>query len=63
MSILQGPFKEDKKMFVATQGPLQSTIESLWELVLNKKISLIIMLSDLIEDNRVILLNLSLGQM
>lgn len=50
-------------MFVATQGPLQSTIESLWELVLNKKISLIIMLSDLIEDNRVILLNLSLGQM
>lgn len=40
-------------MFIATQGPLQNTIESLWRLVLAKKVKMLVMLSDLIEDNRV----------
>jgi protein tyrosine phosphatase len=43
----------DEKMFIATQGPLSITIESLWRLVIAKKIKLLVMLSDLIEDNRV----------
>ena len=53
MNFIKGPLKEDEKMFIATQGPLTNTTESFWRLILTKKISLIIMLSDLIEDNRV----------
>jgi protein tyrosine phosphatase len=40
-------------MFIAAQGPLNTTIKSFWKVVLNKKIKLIIMLTDLIENGRV----------
>jgi protein tyrosine phosphatase len=40
-------------MFIATQGPLSNTIENFWNLIINKKIKLVIMLSQLKENGRV----------
>jgi protein tyrosine phosphatase len=40
-------------MFIAAQGPLKSTTKNFWNTILNKKIKLIIMLTDSIENGRV----------
>lgn len=49
-----GPLDRDKGMFIATQGPLKKTIKKFWKLVLQKGVSMIIMLCKEIEDLRVI---------
>lgn len=51
-STINGPIpKEDKDMFIATQGPLSNTIESFWKMIILKEANLIIMLSKLQENN------------
>jgi len=42
---------ERKKSFIATQGPLDSTIEAFWEMVWQKQCNSIVMLTNLREDN------------
>ncbi len=49
---------EEYKMFIATQGPLHSTIEKFWKLILSKNIKLVIMLSLLSENGRVYAFNI-----
>ena len=44
--------KEDKKLFIATQGPLSGTIFSFWKMIISHNINLIIMLSNVIEEGR-----------
>ena len=51
-SLIEGPFKEDKNLFIATQGPLSGTLFSFWSMVIFYKINLIIMLSNIIEEGR-----------
>ena len=51
-SLIEGPFKEDKNLFIATQGPLSGTLFSFWSMVIFHKINLIIMLSNIIEEGR-----------
>jgi protein tyrosine phosphatase len=48
-----GPLERDKGMFIATQGPLKKTIRKFWKLVIQKGVSLIIMLCREQEDLRV----------
>jgi protein tyrosine phosphatase len=60
-SYIDGPLPEDKKLFIATQGPISTTVETFWKMILNKKVKLIIMLTKLVEDNRVSVMNLSLA--
>jgi protein tyrosine phosphatase len=52
-SYIDGPIEEDKKMFIATQGPLINTIEAFWRMILYCDSKLIIMLTNTHEDNRV----------
>ena len=52
-SYINGPLNNDKNMFIATQGPLQHTIQRFWELIITQKIKLIIMLAQLSENGRV----------
>ena len=49
-SYIDGPFKSEKKLFIATQGPLKETIPSFWKMIYNHKIKLIIMLSSALEE-------------
>ncbi len=51
-SLIEGPFKTDKNLFIATQGPLSGTLFSFWSMVIFHKINLIIMLSNIIEEGR-----------
>ena len=53
-SYINGPFisTTDKNMFIATQGPLKNTIYNFWEMIYNKKINLIIMLTKSNEDGK-----------
>ncbi len=51
-SYIDGPFKEDKKLFIATQGPLSGTIFSFWKMIISHNINLIIMLSNVSEEGR-----------
>jgi len=51
-SYIEGPLKEDKKLFIATQGPLSGTIFSFWKMIISHNINLIIMLSNVIEEGR-----------
>ena len=50
--ITKGPLEEDKNMFIAAQGPLPNSKEKFWKLIVNKKIKLIIMLTQLNENGR-----------
>ncbi len=43
-------------MFIATQGPLKKTIKKFWKLVVQKGVSMIIMLCQEQEDLRVSLI-------
>ena len=49
-SFIDGPFKENNKLFIATQGPLKETIPSFWKMIYSHKIHLIIMLSSPAEE-------------
>ena len=51
-SYVNGPFKSDEKCFIATQGPLQSTIGKFYKMCFNKDIKLIIMLCSFEEEGR-----------
>jgi protein tyrosine phosphatase len=52
-SHISGPIaEEDDNIFIATQGPLLSTIETFWRMIINKNIKLIIMLSNIQEEGR-----------
>jgi protein-tyrosine phosphatase len=51
-SYISGPFPEDSQLFIATQGPLKNTIENFWNMVMNKQVKLIIMLTNLQEHGR-----------
>ena len=51
-SYIDGPLKEDKKLFIATQGPLSGTIFSFWKMIISHNINLIIMLSNVYEEGR-----------
>jgi protein tyrosine phosphatase len=44
-SYIDGPIKEESKLFIATQSPLKETIPSFWKMILTHKIKLVIMLS------------------
>ena len=44
-SYIDGPIKEDSKLFIATQSPLKETIPSFWKMIFTHKIKLVIMLS------------------
>ena len=44
-SYIDGPTKEQSKLFIATQGPLKETIPSFWKMIFTHKIKLVIMLS------------------
>ena len=51
----QGPIKEeDTQLFIATQGPITVTIENFWKMIIVKRSKLIIMLTNLKENGRVI---------
>eukprot|EP00731_Ephydatia_muelleri_P027720 Em0019g593a len=41
------------KKFIATQGPLQSTLESFWRMVWQEEITVMVMLCDLVERGKV----------
>jgi protein tyrosine phosphatase len=43
---------EDKELFISTQGPLHTTIETFWKIIIKKNIKLVIMLSNLEEQGR-----------
>lgn len=47
-----GPLDKDKGLFIATQGPLKNTIAKFWKLVIQKGVSLIVMLCKEREDLR-----------
>lgn len=49
-SYISSPFDNKTKLFIATQTPLKDNISSFWKMIYNKKIKLIIMLSDLSEE-------------
>ena len=49
-SYIDGPFKSNEKLFIATQGPLKETIPSFWKMIYNHKIKLVIMLSSKLEE-------------
>ena len=49
-SYIDGPIKEESKLFIATQGPLKETIPSFWKMIYNHKIKLVIMLSSGLEE-------------
>jgi protein tyrosine phosphatase len=51
-SYIMGPLPDDKDLFIATQGPVTCTIEAFWKMVLIKNTKLIIMLTNLKEENR-----------
>lgn len=51
-SYLNGPFQEDEKAFIATQGPLQNTMSKFWKLCFNQDVKLIIMLCSFEEEGR-----------
>ena len=51
-SYIMGPLPDDKDLFIATQGPVTYTIEAFWKMILIKNIKLIIMLTNLKEENR-----------
>jgi len=44
-SYIDGPIKDESKLFIATQGPLKETIPSFWKMIFTHKIKLVIMLS------------------
>lgn len=44
--------KETVNHYIATQGPLQNTTEDFWQMVLEERCSLIIMLTTVIERGR-----------
>ncbi|KAF7266559.1 tyrosine-protein phosphatase non-receptor type 4-like [Rhynchophorus ferrugineus] len=46
------PNTEIRNRYIATQGPLQSTTEDFWQVVLEQRCSLIIMLTTIIEKGR-----------
>lgn len=51
-SYIDGPFQEDKKSFIATQGPLKNTIAKFWKLCFNNNVTLILMLCSFEEEGR-----------
>ena len=51
-SYIDGPFKMDEKCFIATQGPLKSTISKFYRMVYENDIKLIIMLCAFEEEGR-----------
>ena len=51
-SYIDGPFKMDEKCFIATQGPLQSTISKFYQMIYENDIKLIIMLCAFEEEGR-----------
>jgi protein tyrosine phosphatase len=51
-SYVSGPLPEDDNLFIATQGPLQCTVEAFWKMIVVKNIKLIIMLTNVLEENR-----------
>jgi protein tyrosine phosphatase len=53
-SFINGPLDDDKNMFIATQGPLNNTKSKFWQMIMKQNIKLIIMLSHITENGRVI---------
>ena len=51
-SYVNGPFKSDEKCFIATQGPLASTMGKFYKMCFNKNIKLVIMLCSFEEEGR-----------
>lgn len=51
-SYINGPFTEDNNMFIATQGPLESTTFSFWKLILTQQIKVIFMLANCSETGQ-----------
>jgi protein tyrosine phosphatase len=51
-SYIDGPLKEDKDIFIATQGPVACTIEAFWKMIIIENTKLIIALTNLQEENR-----------
>jgi len=49
-SYIDGPIKDESKLFIATQGPLKDTIPSFWKMIYNHKIKLVVMLSSNSEE-------------
>src|SRR5690606_9503256 len=49
-SYIDGPFPGDKKLFIATQGPLSNTVEHFWKMVINHNSKLILMLANVSEQ-------------
>lgn len=49
-SYIDGPTKNEFKLFIATQGPLKETIPSFWKMIYNHKIKLVVMLSSSLEE-------------
>jgi receptor-type tyrosine-protein phosphatase gamma len=51
-SYIDGPFKMDEKCFIATQGPLQSTISKFYQMIYENDIKLVLMLCAFEEEGR-----------
>jgi protein tyrosine phosphatase len=51
--LTKGPFRNDGKMFIASQGPLANTISSFWKMIFYQEIKLIVMLCRQQENIRV----------
>jgi len=54
---IKGPLEneEHKNLFIATQGPMTSTIEAFWLMLINNNSTLIVTLSNAKEDGRVLI--------
>lgn len=51
-SYINGPLPEDKDIFIATQGPVPCTVEAFWKMIILENTKLIIVLTNLQEENR-----------
>ena len=58
MELINTQGYEEARAYIATQGPMVGTVNDFWRMIWEQNVSTIVMLTKLIEDNKVWLLTI-----